>query len=462
MPLNRTLPYNQRATPRIIRNNSQQLIDTNSGALANADGLQEIILGMAQPPQMGAHVLSSRVTANAPLQEVMWAQPFQPQQPQSLQQPTLNQLPAQQLHAQPPPYQAQQPPQQYQPQPQQRQQQPTSTLPQAQQRPFEVLFRSEGIPNPHRRFSSQRPNIIPTFHRTQPSVVQREQQQIPEPPSQPPHNLRPPPHVHGFRTPSPTSSEDGSISSVSLRPENQLGANGFANILNTLIDKMTALESRLNTPANPGISRFSSNAASNNTLWPGNTTAIPVEQFHRTNGPSFHPHRNSTYRVDAESTRTSSVGKPVFDGNLETTHPLDFIADLEYYIYSCTPDVLQHLNLAMACLKDEPKVWSQAFRYKMLDFQSFKDNLLGRYWGLDTQRAVRDELMSGFYQPHGNRSTMSQYFLKFASQVQRLDNPPAERDFLNQISRHFPQHVRGILRNMGDGTIETAHQVLLQ
>lgn len=156
------------------------------------------------------------------------------------------------------------------------------------------------------------------------------------------------------------------------------------------------------------------------------------------------------------------LDKPTFTGNKSVdSNPLEFLRELEEYVFSFGGTHTQRLNLALSCLQGEARLFARAFRDQFETFEDFKILFHNHYWNHDVQRKVREELFKGVYKRR-HRSNMAEHFLRVWTKIQKISVRPTERAFLNEIGHHFPRPIQHALRSLGDGTIWTAYQILLE
>jgi len=141
----------------------------------------------------------------------------------------------------------------------------------------------------------------------------------------------------------------------------------------------------------------------------------------------------------------SKIEPPQFMGKLNE-NPVMFLKKLEGYfqLIACQDDQFK-LALLANCLLHETKVWWNLIEPTISSFEEFKKEFKTKFWSLNRQREILNNLRFGKYDPIKGISR-EQYVLEIISLVQCLEANIQENEIINL--NVFLNPIKGELNSM--------------
>ncbi|XP_062714830.1 uncharacterized protein LOC134291298 [Aedes albopictus] len=173
--------------------------------------------------------------------------------------------------------------------------------------------------------------------------------------------------------------------------------------------------------------------------------------------PAVNTVPHSSRLPNVSLTAAFDVPKPSFKGDLEQSHPVEFLQDVDRYVESIRLEPNCKLPFVLSCLEGEARTWARGFGYLLVNYDQFRFHFLQQYWGQRAQRLVREEIMYGNYAAI-TPSKMADYFLALITKARHLDTAPSELELVLHLTQHFPRSVGARLSNCSD--IQSAYTLL--
>lgn len=197
--------------------------------------------------------------------------------------------------------------------------------------------------------------------------------------------------------------------------------------------------------------RYESNLGTDNSGTPipiRTSTNREMSEENRSQEADSRMKTDNRYNCDTQFASTTIVRFPEekprkFTGN-NMTHPKEFLREMEEYFRDSRTHEEQKLRVIGRCLEGSAKIWFQAFKSGMENYEQFSKLFLNKYWSMETQLNLRAELYSNQY----SSTTPTYYSSFFASQLTKmknLDNPPTQEEIIRALIRQFPRETQDVL-----------------
>ncbi|XP_048481785.1 uncharacterized protein LOC125489591 [Plutella xylostella] len=154
----------------------------------------------------------------------------------------------------------------------------------------------------------------------------------------------------------------------------------------------------------------------------------------------------------------SAQRRPHFDDG-GAAHPMDFLADVRYYVSELHMPADKQLPFVVSCLDSVPLLWARCFRHEFSDIASFYKAFEQEFWGPERQKAVLYDLKLGKYDPSSGLS-MSEYFLHKVCSYRHLAPPPSDLEVVYSLAAHYPAAVELELRLAPRPSLREAYAAL--
>lgn len=151
--------------------------------------------------------------------------------------------------------------------------------------------------------------------------------------------------------------------------------------------------------------------------------------------------------------------RPHFDDS-GSTHPIDFLESVKYYISELNMGTEKRLNFIISCLEGIPLMWARCFRNEFQDVENFYEAFEQEFWGPERQKSVLYDMKLGKYDEKKSRMSMSEYFLYKVSNYKHLIPPPSDLEIVYSLAAHFPSAVELELRLTPKPTLREAYSLL--
>ena len=151
-----------------------------------------------------------------------------------------------------------------------------------------------------------------------------------------------------------------------------------------------------------------------------------MDQRCKTGQPSNH----LTNRVEISSFEGAACDKP-----------MKYLSDLLEYFNAMGATQRMAKHVIRQSLNGLAADWWELIHDRVQTVNEFKVLFTKRYWSLQTQVKIRDDLEFGFYQAKGNLSR-SKYVIRLSNQVRMLSGTPNERDTVDTFSWNFDENIQ--------------------
>ena len=130
--------------------------------------------------------------------------------------------------------------------------------------------------------------------------------------------------------------------------------------------------------------------------------------------------------------------------------PMEFLKELSefqelYYSNSDIKWIGKHLE-------KDASIWWRVIRGQISTFEEFKEAFTLKYWGLERQDIIRDNLEYGKFEWHGP-ITAIQYIERILLESRQLTPTLTDRQLIRKISRHFGRDLQIAVITRGITTI---------
>lgn len=169
-------------------------------------------------------------------------------------------------------------------------------------------------------------------------------------------------------------------------------------------------------------------------------------------------HHNLHNAVGTSQSLLNELTPPSFCDEGEDC-PLTFIRELEdYFSLKMVPETLK-LHLARKQLRGRASEWGRILFDNHTTYSVFKQAFLSHYWGTSRQTAIRQELLSGRYDPSSGM-TMQDYLLRVINRSRLIEPSIGQREMIQLVTNHFPPETRNFIRVAGVATYTQLMELL--
>ena len=147
---------------------------------------------------------------------------------------------------------------------------------------------------------------------------------------------------------------------------------------------------------------------------------------------------------------------PVFNGK---GSPIKFLEELSDFWAAIRPSRGQTAFVISSCLQGTPKDWWDLVKEENDDLSQFIGKFKRRYWGEETQHAIKATLEFGNYQPSTDPSMVA-YAIKIFREVKGLVPSPTTKEIISKLARHFNEEIRSTILARPINTLEDLLELL--
>lgn len=143
-----------------------------------------------------------------------------------------------------------------------------------------------------------------------------------------------------------------------------------------------------------------------------------------------------------------------FAGN-RSENPIEFLTNCERELEQIGNEVTdeEKIHFITRHFKDSAAQWYTIIRESIKTYEQFKESFENRYWNIDIQRQVRDQLEYGKFQLN-SKISMENYAIRHIEKCKHLQPKFTQYEIISKLAYHFNRNIQLAVFTQGIKSIE--------